>query len=130
MTGRRSLPRFLCAQALTALAGFAAASLCLALAGAGSLRWLAGGAGAMGLAGLATGAWLVAQHGGRLSRFLAGMVVGALVRMALVLAGAAPLALFGQAAFWSYVLGLAAVFVPMQVHEIGALGFKGLRGSA
>jgi hypothetical protein len=125
VTGRRSLPRFLCAQALTALAGFAAASLCLDLAGAGSLRWLAGGAGAMGLAGLATGAWLVAQHGGRLPRFLAGMVAGVLVRMALVLAGAAPLALSGQAAFWSYVLGLAAVFVPMQVHEIGALRMRG-----
>ena len=121
MTGRRSLPRFLCTQALTALAGFAAAWSCLAATGAGSLAWLAGGALAMGAAGLASGAWLVAQHGGRLSRFLAGMVVGVLVRMALVLAGAAPLALSGQAAFWSYVLGLASVFVPMQVHEIGTL---------
>lgn len=125
MTGRRSLPRFLCAQALTALAGFAAAWLCLTLAGTGSLSWLAGGAVAMGLAGLATGAWLVLQHGGRLSRFLAGMVTGVLVRMALVLAGVAPLALSGQGAFWSYVLGLGSVFVPMQVHEIGVLRLRG-----
>jgi hypothetical protein len=125
VTERRSLPYFLCAQALTALAGFAAAWLCLAAARTGSFAWLAGGAGAMALAGLATGAWLVAQHGGRLSRFLAGMVAGLLVRMALVLGGAAPLALAGQAAFWSYVLGLAAVFVPMQVHEIGVLCMRG-----
>ena len=119
------MPRFLCTQALTALAGFAAAWVGLAAAGTGSLPWLAGGAGAMGLAGLTSGAWLVAQHGGRLSRFLAGMVVGVLVRMGLVLAGVAPLALSGQAAFWSYVLGLAAVFVPMQVHEIGVLRLRG-----
>jgi hypothetical protein len=125
VTGRRSLPRFLCAQTLTALAGFGAASLCLAAVGTGSLPWLAGGASVMGVAGLATGAWLVAQHGGRVSRFLAGMVLGVLVRMALVLAGAAPLALSGQAAFWSYVLGLACVFVPMQVHEIGVLRLRG-----
>ena len=125
MTGRRSLPRFLCTQALTALAGFAAAWSCLAATGAGSLAWLAGGALAMGAAGLTSGAWLVVQHGGRLSRFLAGMVAGLLVRMALVLGGAAPLALAGQAAFWSYVLGLAAVFVPMQVHEIGVLCMRG-----
>jgi hypothetical protein len=130
VTGRRSLPRFLRTQALTALAGFAAASLCLALSGAGSLPWLAGGAGAMGVAGLATGAWVLAQHGGRLSRFLGGMVAGVLVRMALVLAGAAPLALSGRAAFWSYLLGLAAVFVPMQVHEIGVLRLHAPGGNA
>ena len=125
MTGRRSLPRFLCAQALIALAGFAAAWLCLAATGAGSFPWLAAGALAMAVAALATGAWLVAQHGRRLSRFLAGMVAGVLVRMALVLAGVAPLALSGQAAFWSYVLGLASVFVPLQVHEIGELRLRG-----
>ena len=117
----RSLARFFCAQLLAALAGFGAASLALTAAGAGSLAWLAGGAGLMAVGGLCTGTWLLRQHGERLSRFLAAAVAGVLLRMILVLAGAAPLALAGQAAFWSYVLGLAAVFVPMQLHEIRVL---------
>ena len=117
----RSLSRFISAQLLAALAGFGAASLALATAGAGSLAWLAGGAGLMAVGGLGTGTWLLRQHGERFSGFLAAALAGVLLRMLLVLAGAAPLALSGQAAFWSYVLGLAAVFVPMQIHEIRVL---------
>jgi hypothetical protein len=111
---------------MAALAGFCTASLVLAFAGTGSMAWLAGGACVMALGGLATGTWVVSRHGERFTQFLAAAVAGVLLRMLLVLAGAMPLALSGPAAFWSYVLGLAAVFLPMQLHEIRVLRGRGV----
>jgi hypothetical protein len=115
------LVRFLGAHALSALAGLTLASACLAIAGTGSLAWLALGHGLMLAGGLVTGAWLIARHGEPLAKFLPAMLVGIALRMLLVLAGAVPLGLSGTPAFLSYLGGLAAAFVPMQVHEVRVL---------
>ena len=120
-----TLPRFLGARALVALAGLALASACLGLLGMGSILWLAIGHGAMLAAGLVTGGWLLARHGEPMARFLPALVVGIALRMTLVLAGAAPLVLSGVPAFLSYLAGLVAAYVPMQVHEVRALREKG-----
>ena len=122
-----SLSRFLGAHALAALAGLALASACLALAGTGSLAWLAAGHAAMLTGGLVSGGWLQARHGEPMARFLPALVVGMGLRLALVLAGTAPLMLFGLPAFLSYLAGLAAAYVPMQLHEIRVLREKGAR---
>ena len=81
-----TLPRFLGARALAALAGLALASACLGLLGMGSILWLAIGHGAMLTGGLVTGGWLLARLGEPMARFLPALVVGIALRMALVLA--------------------------------------------
>lgn len=123
----RSLVGFLGAHTLAALAGLAVASLCLAVVGAGSLPWLVLGHGLTLGAGLLSGAWLVARHGQPMARFLPAVLVGMTTRLLLVLAGAAPLALSGAPAFFSYLAGLAAAFVPMQVHEVRVLRARAVR---
>lgn len=120
-----SLSRFLGAHALAALAGLAVAAGCLALAGAGSMLWLAVGHGGMLTGGLVTGGWLLTRHGEPMARFLPTLLVGMALRMVLVLAGTAPLVLSGVPAFLSYLAGLLAAYVPMQVHEVRALREKG-----
>ena len=121
MIGAGRIVPFLRGHAASALAGIAVAAAGLVLAGAGSFGWLALGGGLMAAAGLVTGTWLVRHHGGPITRLLPALVAGVLLRMLLVLVAAAPLAVSGPPAFWSYVGGLAAAFLPMQLHEIRAL---------
>jgi hypothetical protein len=109
------------AQGWAALAGIAVAAAGLLLAGSGSLPWLAVGGALAAAAGLLTGTWVLARHGGSTTRLLPALLTGMLARLLLVAAAAVPLILAGQAAFWSYVAGLAAALLPMQLHEIRVL---------
>ena len=112
---------FLRAHATAALAGLALATACLALAGVWSPGWLLLGHVPALAAGMASGGWLVARHGEPMARFLPALLVGMAMRMLLVLASAIPLTTGGLPAFASYLCGLAAAVLPMQVHEVHRL---------
>jgi hypothetical protein len=111
------LSGFLRAHATAALAGLALAAACLALAGTWSPGWLLLGHVPALAAGMVSGGWLVARHGEPMARFLPALLVGMATRMLLVLASAVPLTTGGLPAFVSYLCGLAAAVIPMQVHE-------------
>jgi hypothetical protein len=83
----------------------------------GSLAWLLLGFLPALAAGLFSGGWLVARHGEPMARFLPALLVGMTMRLLLVLASALPLTTAGVPAFGSYLGGLAAALIPMQVHE-------------
>lgn len=121
MNAPGSLAGFLRAHATAALAGFALATACLAAVGTWSLPWLLLGYVPALAAGMVSGGWMVARHGETMARFLPALLVGMAMRMLLVLASAVPLTAEGVPAFASYLCGLAAAVIPMQVHEVHRL---------
>ena len=121
MSAPGSLAGFLGAHATAALAGLALATACLAAVGSWSLPWLLLGYVPALAAGMVSGGWLVVRHGEPMARFLPALLAGMALRMLLVLASAIPLTFQGVPAFASYLCGLAAAVIPMQVHEVHRL---------
>lgn len=82
-------------------------------------RWMMSGWGIMALVGVAGGAWLTATHGRPGSGFIVALGTCMLSRLFASAIGAAAAVMTGGHAVTSYLTGLGAGFVTLQVFEVG-----------
>lgn len=98
--------------------------------GTEAVTWSLLGWSIMALTGVAGGAWMTARHGQPNSRFLVALGTCMLARLFGAAAGAAAAVLNGSVATTSYLIGLGAAFVALQVLEIGWFLRKARRATA